>query len=173
MPEIRDTDWAYAAGFVDGEGCIAIGRSFEPRRGRFYYTVQVVVTNRDRGVLAWMQETWGGWIVPTSKPPPGIKAQQSWNWRCPTGQSAEPFLMGIGDYLRIKMPQCENALSMIKLSRRSHRTLGPYPLPQTWLDEQEGLYWKQRQLNHRGSGVFSRQPMHSSRKIHRQRLSGA
>src|SRR5437660_129608 len=26
MPEISDTDWAYAAGFVDGEGCIAITR---------------------------------------------------------------------------------------------------------------------------------------------------
>jgi hypothetical protein len=57
MAEIRETDWAYAAGFVDGEGCIAIGRSFEPKRGRFYYSVQVVVTNRDRAVLDWFRQT--------------------------------------------------------------------------------------------------------------------
>ena len=35
MPdEPLSTDWAYAAGFVDGEGCIAIVRSFVPLRGR-------------------------------------------------------------------------------------------------------------------------------------------
>ncbi len=51
MTEIKDTDWAYAAGFVDGEGCIAIVRSFEPSRGRYYYGVNVVVSNNDRGVL--------------------------------------------------------------------------------------------------------------------------
>jgi len=28
VSEPLDTDWAYAAGFVDGEGCIAIVRSF-------------------------------------------------------------------------------------------------------------------------------------------------
>jgi len=173
MPEIKDTDCAYAAGFVDGEGCIAIGRSFEPRRGRFYYTVQIVVTNRDRAVLEWLRQTWGGWVVPTTKPAPGTNARQSWHWRCPTGQSGEPFLLGIADYLRIKMPQCENALAMIELSRRSHRTLGPYPLPKAWLAEQESVYWKQRELNHRGSVEFVRKPMHSPRKINRDRLSQA
>ncbi len=81
--------------------------------------------------------------------------------------------MGIGEYLRIKMPQCENALSMIELSRRSRRTLGPYPLPPEWLAEQEALYWKQRELNHRGTDAFVKQPMHSSRKIKRERLLAA
>ncbi len=173
MPEITDTDWAYAAGFVDGEGCIAIGRSFEPKRGRFYYTVQIVVSNRDQAVLNWLRDTWGGWIVPNSANSRGLKARPAWNWRAPTGSSAEPFLLGIGEYLRIKQPQCENALEMIELSRRSRRTLGPYPLPKEWLAEQEALYWKQRELNHRGSDKFVKKAMHSPRKIHRLRLSGA
>src|SRR5205807_1875333 len=103
MAEILDTDWAYAAGFVDGEGCIAIGRSFEPKRGRFYYSVQVVVSNRDRGVLDWMLGLWGGWIVASSRATLGTKARPTWNWRCPTGQSAIPFLRGVRPYLRIKV----------------------------------------------------------------------
>ena len=49
--EPKETDWAYAAGFVDGEGCIAIVRSFSSRAGRYYYGVQVVASNRDRAVL--------------------------------------------------------------------------------------------------------------------------
>ena len=61
--EIKDTDWAYAAGFVDGEGCIAITKSFNPTRGRFAYGVAVVVTNCERDVLDWMHEHWGGWVV--------------------------------------------------------------------------------------------------------------
>src|SRR5207249_10845291 len=55
MPEIRNTDWAYAAGFVDGEGCIAITRTFVPSRGKYTYSVAVVVVNRDRAVLDWMR----------------------------------------------------------------------------------------------------------------------
>jgi len=172
MPEIKDTDWAYAAGFVDGEGCIAISRSFVPTKLRFYYGVQIVVSNRDRVVLDWMKNTWGGWIVSAASPLRGQKARQAWNWRTPTGQSARPFLKGIRPHLRVKLMQCDNALAMIELSGRSRRTLGRQPLPQAWLDEQEALYWKQRELNHRGSDEFVRRAMHSSRKIHRLRLSG-
>jgi hypothetical protein len=51
MPEPSDTDWAYAAGFVDGEGCMAVVRSFVPGRDRYVYGVHVVVSNRDREVL--------------------------------------------------------------------------------------------------------------------------
>jgi len=173
MAEIKDTDWAYAAGFVDGEGCIAIARQLVAGRGRFYYSVQVVVSNRDRAVLDWMRDTWGGWVVANSASARGVKARPAWNWRCPTGQSARPFLIGIRPFLRLKIRQCDNALAMTLLSRRSRRTLGPYPLPQHWLDEQEALYWKQRELNHRGSDEFVKKAMHSPRKIHRLRLSGA
>ena len=63
-PEV--TDWAYAAGFVDGEGCIAIVRSFTQSRGRYNYGVQVIVANRDRPVLEWMQTMWRGWVVAVS-----------------------------------------------------------------------------------------------------------
>jgi hypothetical protein len=120
IQEPQDTDWAYAAGFVDGEGCIAIVRSFVRLRARYYYGVQVVVTNRDRNVLDSLQSTWGGWVVAAS---PGLtRARACWNWRCPTGQSAKPFLTGIRPWLRIKGAQCDNALAMIELLRRAVAT---------------------------------------------------
>lgn len=169
MADPEPTDWAYAAGFVDGEGCISVSRSFSTRSGRYQYGVQVVVANRDRGVLDWMQGIWGGWVVAVpGRPAP---ARDSWTWRCPTGLSAKPFLNGIRPWLRIKGPQCDNALVMIDLLQRGRRTLGPYPLPKALLDEQEKLYWIQRELNHRGSEPFVAKPMHSPRKIHRARLS--
>ena len=165
------TDWAYAAGFVDGEGCIAIVRSFVPLRGRYQYGVQGVLANRDRGVLEWMRGTWGGWVVAVNSGR-GL-ARASWSWRCPTGISARPFLTGIRPWLRIKGPQCDNALTMIDLLQRG-RTLGRgVKLPQSWLDEQEKHYWIQRELNHRGSAPFVARPMHSSRQISRDRAVAA
>jgi hypothetical protein len=171
IQEPQDTDWAYAAGFVDGEGCIAIVRSFVRLRARYYYGVQVVVTNRDRNVLDSLQSTWGGWVVAAS---PGLtRARACWNWRCPTGQSAKPFLTGIRPWLRIKGAQCDNALAMIELLRRSRYTLGPYAMPVEWLEQQEHLYWIQRELNHRGTAIFVKKPMHSSRRINRERAIAA
>jgi hypothetical protein len=171
VAEPEPTDWAYAAGFVDGEGCIAVVRSLSKRSGRYQYGVQVIVANRDRGVLEWMQTTWGGWVVSTSAPARPENTRRCWNWRCPTGLSARPFLSGLRPWLRIKGPQCDNALAMIDLLQRGWRTLGPYPLPQAWLDEQENHYWIQRELNHRGAAKFEAKPMHSPRKIHRDRLA--
>jgi hypothetical protein len=165
------TDWAYAAGFVDGEGCIAVVRSFVPSRNRYYYGVHVVVANRDRDVLEWLKSLWGGWVVAFSK---GQEhARQAWHWRAPTGISAKPFLLGIQPWLRIKPAQCTNALAMIDLMARSRKTLGPCKMPSEWIEEQENLYWIQRKLNHRGNAEFVKQAMHSPRRIKRQREHAA
>jgi hypothetical protein len=169
--ESQATDWAYVAGFVDGEGCIAVVRSFVRSRERYVYGVCVVVANRDREVLDWMQRTWGGWVVAVSARQG--RARACWNWRSPTGLSASPFLTGIRPWLRIKRPQCDNALVMIDLLQRGRRTLGRAPLPQSWLDEQEKHYWIQRELNHRGTDFFTAKPMHSPRQISRERLIAA
>jgi hypothetical protein len=170
MAEIKDTEWAYAAGFVDGEGCIAIVRSFAPRRGRYYYGVNVVVSNTDRPVLDWMQTLWGGWVVGVSAEGKSRASRPAWSWRIATTGS-RPFLTGIRPWLRIKRLQCDNALTMAELLARSRRTLGPYPIPAAWLGEQEKHYWIQRELNHRGADAFVAKPMHSPRRIHRMRLS--
>jgi len=166
LPDPSDTDWAYAAGFVDGEGCIAITRWFAPLRGRYYYGVHVVVSNSNRDVLDWMHSIWGGWVVPVSNRKGNERP--AWHWRLAT-TGAKPFLTGIRPWLRIKSVQCDNALDMGELLKRSHRTLGPYPIPAEWLAEQEQLYWLQRELNHRGTGAFVKRPMHSPRRINRER----
>lgn len=167
MPEPSDTDWAYAAGIVDGEGCIAVIRSFTPARAKYVYGVAVVVANRESVLLEWMQGLWGGSVVEVS----GRKglARRGWTWRCRQGTAADAFLRGIRPWLRIKTKQCDNALAMIVLLRRSRRTLGPYPMPPEWLAEQEQLYWINRELNHRGTADFVRKPMHSPRRINRER----
>lgn len=74
--EHKETDWAYAAGLVDGEGCIAIVRSFVAQRAKYQYGVAVVVANRERNVLEWLRQLWGGSVVVVSSGH-GF-ARQSW-----------------------------------------------------------------------------------------------
>jgi hypothetical protein len=169
MPEPSDTDWAYAAGFVDGEGCIAIVRSFSPARDLYQYSVHVVVANSDRRVLDWMHGFWGGWVVAVSTRT-GL-ARPSWTWRTPTGASAKPFLTGIRPWLRLKGPQCENAVAMIELLAPGRRLGRGRRLPPEIRTKQEERYWTQRELNHRGIAAFEAVPMHSPRRIHRERLA--
>lgn len=84
---------------------------------------------------------------------------------------AEPFLRGIRPWLRIKASQCDNALSMIEVLKRSRYTLGRKHLPIAWLALQEQHYWRQRELNHRGIQAFAAKPMHSPRRIKRERTN--
>ena len=167
------TDWAYAAGFVDGEGCIAVIRSYVPARGHFCYGVTVVVTNRDRQILDWFRDLWSGHVVSLKPNTKGPLVRDAWNWRSPIGQRAQYFLGGIRPWLRIKTKQCDNALEMIELLKRSRRTLGSNPMPPGWRAEQERLYWIQREFNHRGAGAFVKEPMHSPRRISRERAIAA
>lgn len=75
------TDWAYAAGFVDGEGCIAVVRSFVAARKRYYYGVHIVVANRDRAVLVIELMTRSrGTLGPYKMPPEWIEEQENLYW---------------------------------------------------------------------------------------------
>ena len=169
MAEPEVTDWAYAAGFVDGEGCIAITRSFVIARNKYAYSVAVVVSNGDRSVLDWMRDLWRGCVVASSDA--GGNARQSWAWRT-SGTGCEAFLRGIRPWMRIKERQCDNALAMIEVIKRSRYTLGRKFMPPEWLELQEKHYWAQRELNHRGTKPYQALPMHSPRQIHRERLYG-
>jgi hypothetical protein len=162
------TDWAYAAGFVDGEGCIAVMRGFSRSSERYIYSVGVIVVNRERQVLEWLQQLWSGWVVAMPSGGHG-KARLAWAWRSPTGLSATAFLSGIRPWLRIKTKQCDNALAMVDVLQKSRYTLGPKRIPESWLAVQERHYWIQRELNHRGNQPFEAKPMHSPRKIKRER----
>jgi hypothetical protein len=64
------TDYAWAAGFVDGEGCIHIQRSLEARRtsSRFVtYKLTLGLTGRDRRALDRCAALFGGRVRPFRK----------------------------------------------------------------------------------------------------------
>lgn len=95
----------YAAGFVDGEGCIQLAKP--SKRGRSKHPVGnmhllVSVVNNHRGILEEFEKEFGGFV---SKKP----RFRSNYWQI-SGKKAASFLHLIEPFLVIKRPQAQAAL---------------------------------------------------------------
>jgi len=100
--EMRDTDLAYMAGIVDGEGSINLIKASSRHRhpaGEIY--AQLGVTNTNEWVIRWFQYTFGGSINKDKK--------GCYRWNV-THRKAAKILRVLLPYLRIKKPQAELAI---------------------------------------------------------------
>lgn len=50
---MKDTDLAYAAGLLDGEGCVNMSR-LKSRCGNPYYHFKVTIANSDKAMIDWL-----------------------------------------------------------------------------------------------------------------------
>lgn len=109
---------SYAAGFVDGEGCI----SFTKCRGNF--VPRILVTNTNLEILEEFKESFGGRIQANSRGS-SIKEhwKQSYNWVI-THSKAVEFASKIEKHLRIKNRQahCLFAFNTIKVGKGNTKT---------------------------------------------------
>jgi hypothetical protein len=97
LPPIPDTVVAYTAGLLDGEGCIRVQRTKE------YYGARVQISQKDRHVLDWVAEYFGGIV---SKAPSHSCSQ----WTA-TGERAALVLELLIPFLIVKKDQAELLLS--------------------------------------------------------------
>ena len=143
---LSDVDRAYAAGLVDGEGCIRItssgsggGTTF--RQGQ--YTLMVELTNTDYVMIQWMQQKFGG-SVSHCKEDAILNKRQKWHWRV-AANKALFCLDAIWPYIRTKRYQA-------KLGRRFQRYTQHVGAPATQKRQSlhERFYQEFRVLNKRG-----------------------
>ena len=61
---LTDTERGYIAGFIDGEGCIAITKRMARGGKNYSYRLEVIIAQAPRGgtVLTWLQSRIGGVI---------------------------------------------------------------------------------------------------------------
>lgn len=107
MSAIKETDLAWAAGFIDGEGCIALRRQVGRQKGVEYtcYALRLSVTNTDLRCLERLKAMFAGSINrathanrPQNKP--------CWTWYC-SSANAERALCELLPYLLSKREQAE------------------------------------------------------------------
>ena len=151
MPKISQSDAAYMAGFMDGEGhfSIACGGWQKPyyrspanrARGKLSppfrnYTVRVGCANTDKRVISWIQEHIGGTY--------SIHRQTAawkvcYKWHLYGANVQEQFILAVLPYLILKREQANILLQFIRL----HGVENP--------SKREELYQRIRLLNRRGA----------------------
>lgn len=143
---LSDVECAYAAGLIDGEGCIRIihrGRM----GGKVYrvgqYTLYVEVTNTDRGMIEWLREMFGGYVnyLPES---PEENRKARWHWRI-ASNNALACLDAIYPFVRTKRKQVILGRRFQRHTQRTGRKQNPRI---TALHEK--FYARFRELNRRG-----------------------
>lgn len=102
---MEPVDCAYAAGILEGEGCISLIR---PKRQHPFF--EVTVTSTDREVLDWMKMRWRGHIQ--KLPKREEHHRQAWAWRV-KGASGAAFLLCVRPYMVMhrKISRAELALA--------------------------------------------------------------
>ena len=120
---MQETDKAYLAGLLDGEGCIRIASAYHTNvkkrvsplallsTQKRNYWMQVLLGNSDVNVLKDIQEQWGGNLSLRSSTRRGKPfGNITWN-----KQKAVELLRHLKPYLRIKAIECQVALEFVSL----------------------------------------------------------
>lgn len=115
------TGLAWAAGFVDGEGCIALIHHKQQIKGVWYesFVLRLSVANTDLRSLHRLQEMFGG-SIHSARRPLRVTHKPCWNWYCQSAK-AETALTALLPYLFTKKEQAELGLLARQHLRRDGR----------------------------------------------------
>ena len=151
-----EKDTAYIAGFVDGEGCLSIGRSHkkDPKYKNPVYALSLKVGQTQREILDWIQEKLEvGNVVPASRARNSYPNRKFF-WQLQIyGKAAERVVRLLQSHLKVKQAQVKVALEFAALPKVSgirNEKGHQIPVPPKVQSERERLYWEMRKLN---SGV--------------------
>ena len=152
---MEDTDLAYIAGLLDGEGTIGINKNVDKRNRKtptIHYRLHIAIVNSDAGIIRWLNE-----IFPAS------------HWFCSDRRGQKPiyrwyvysrkayeFLQMVSPYLKIKKAQADLAIGFCEAKTSYARKKGQKG-NRTWLPESESskrldFYSRMRGLNNSHSG---------------------
>ena len=135
-----ETDKAYLAGLIDGEGSIGI----DNHGGIRSPSIRITLTNTDANMLAELKAIWGGWLSARRKRKLGWKSVADLIW---AGKPASKVLRAIEPYVKAKRKQCQLALQFNETVSSSYTRGVPLKV-QTYRQE---LRRKMLELNKRGS----------------------
>lgn len=146
---LSDTQWAYLAGIMDGEGSFSIGRggrkpSYGHPNGYINYQLKVSIGNTNVDLHDWLLARVGGakYLGHRSKTD---KHKSGFNWQLHGKDNQKKFILGVLPYLVMKINQAKVALRMILLD-------GKQP------EARQGLWLEMKVLNRKGKTVETNTP---------------
>jgi len=137
---VSETDRAYLAGIIDGEGSIGIDNHGGVRSP----SVRISITNTNVNLLAELKAIWGGWLSSCRTKKFGWKSCSDLIF---AGKPSSEILEAAQPYLKAKKEQCQVALQFNKTVSSSNTKGVPIDI-QTY---RQDLRKKMLELNKRGS----------------------
>jgi hypothetical protein len=121
----------YAAGIIDGEGCISIyiSKRFDKRQGKYVYrpVLEISAYQGDKRLTDWLQFHYGGaQYEHTMK----NSSRPGYQWTAPRGKTRELFILEILPYLILKHEQALLALEYLRLPRTWDMNIKRFDLAQ-------------------------------------------
>lgn len=102
MYMIKNTDFSYAAGYIDGDGCFHLGQYKKNSLSKFRNCL--IISSTCKEVLNWFKDTFSGSITCKTNIPDGQKPQLHFNFL--RGKSIN-FITEIFPYLVEKRDECK------------------------------------------------------------------
>ncbi len=118
-PHWTETELAYLAGILDGEGCLCIHH--RTNRGRLSHAANISVVNTNARLIRWIQKRFGGGT--RLREWNNGKYKDSWTWSLCGGAEITAVLTAILPYLVIKQEQAELILEFCT----THKSRGGVP----------------------------------------------
>ncbi len=113
---LTETERAYLAGILDGEGCVSVAT-----RLKKYLTPIVQVTNTRLELLDWLHVRYGGSVL--ARPDKRQTRKPSYAWVV-CGQKALHVLRDARPYLLLKTQQADLVLALPRQSTKQRDALG-------------------------------------------------
>lgn len=154
---LTETEAAYIAGLIDGEGSILLTRHWIKNRKRYYYNVKVRLFNTNIEALEWVQiKVGGGSLFPF----PNYRYSNRFNTQKQmyildfSRRLAVELLRRVLPYLIVKRRQAEVILDYhektkhkMNFVKKGQPFYGSHPLTEEELKLREEYYKKMRSLN--------------------------
>lgn len=108
LTKIPESNLAYLAGIIDGEGCIRIAKRVKRSEEKWgYYELSLVVTNTDARLIKWIESTFGGSVTPLARRKSHHKDLYEW---VVSSRAAGSILSAVEKFMIVKKEQAQLAL---------------------------------------------------------------
>lgn len=132
--DLDEDDLAYAAGFIDGEGCFSVGKNWK---------IAVSCANTDRPIVEWLCANFGGSFCRNGTRLKKPTHRRIYAWQV-VSRGADRFCKTIAPYLKVKT---EQALLLIAIQQTIMKNGGKRLSPEL-IDERNRLASKVKELKH-------------------------
>lgn len=140
MDKLKKQDCAYAAGFLDADGCVSVNKGWNRYiKGRHFYFMSVRIANTSKTTMDWFSENFEGTVTICQVSGPKRK-RTLWYWRI-EAKKAVAFLKCVYPYLKVKKEQARLALEFQKTMSKNTK----HPTPIEVLEKRK---WFMKEISH-------------------------